>query len=128
MRSSRGNKSRVWPMSFKARWRERSQVSAQPDHCLRGSLRPASTPPSCLPHFSLPTRLGGPTTGAWRRGLCCSPSPGQGIGGLLELQAEQMRPLQGGETNFLQHPGLTKPQQQQEQGCGWRPPHDLKLG
>lgn len=29
----------------------------------------------------------------------------------------------------MQHPGLTKPQQQQqEQGHGWWPPHDLRPG
>lgn len=40
------------------------------------------------------------------------PQAWPGNWGLLELQAGQRGPLWEGRTNFLQHSGLTKPQQQ----------------
>lgn len=91
--------------------------------------RPAfPTSLSQVGHLDLPTHLGGHTTGAGKGGLCHSPKPGQIVGSLARALGRAEGPLWEERTDFLQHPKLTEPQQQQEQGHGRQPPHDLEPG
>lgn len=131
---SRGNKPSAWPMNFKARWRERSKAPAHVTASgvflgLHPHSRPAfPTSLSQVGHLDLPAHLGGHTTGAGKGGLCHSPKPGQIVGSLARALGRAEGPLWEERTDFLQHPKLTEPQQQQEQGHGRQPPHDLEPG